>query len=165
MPMTELFTLGRDAEVRTTPSGMAVTNLSLAFTYGRKDDTTGKKPTQWVDAALWGKRAEQMAPYLLKGTKLMATLEEVHIQTFTKADQTVAHKMAGTVLHLTLAGSPQQASAPAPAPALRLVPAPRPAPTKTGFDDMDDDIPFIVSLLEYEVAPSKARRLSHCDFK
>ena len=31
--------LGRDAELRYTPNGDAVCNLSLAFSYGKKDDS------------------------------------------------------------------------------------------------------------------------------
>src|SRR5438270_380965 len=37
-----LATLGRDAELRRTPNGEAVTNLSLAFNYGRKDQSGQK---------------------------------------------------------------------------------------------------------------------------
>jgi single-strand DNA-binding protein len=40
-----------------------VANVSLAFTYGKKGDD-GKRPTQWVDASLWGQRAESLAPYI-----------------------------------------------------------------------------------------------------
>lgn len=141
--MTELFTLGRDAEIRNTPSGMAVCNLSLAYQYGQKGQD-GKKPTGWLDAALWGKRAEAMAPYLLKGTKLVVTVEDVHIQSFTKADGTASAKMAGNIIAITFVPTPRTdgAAAPAAAPRPAPPPAPRPAPVKTGFDDMDDDIPF-----------------------
>lgn len=170
MPMTELFTLGKDAVVRQAgANNTSVVDLALGFNYGRqKDQTTGRLPTQWVEGVLWGSRAETLAQYLTKGTKVMVTLEHVHIEPGRpKPDGTTwPPKMKGEVIAITLGGGRQQAgntTVPAPRPAFSLVP--RPAPTKTGFDDMDDDIPFIVSLLEYEVAPSKARRLSHCDFK
>ena len=143
MPMTELFILGRDAEIRATPSGMSVCNLSLAYNYGQKGQD-GKKPTSWLDAALWGKRAEAMAPYLLKGTKLVCTVEDVHIQSFTKADGTAASKMAGNIIAITFVPMPRtEGAAPAAAPRPAPAPAPRPAPAKTGYDDMDsEDIPF-----------------------
>jgi len=139
--MTELCTLGRDAEVRDA-RGTAVCNLSLAYTYGQKGQD-GKKPTQWIDAALWGKRAEAMAPYLLKGTKVVVTVEDLHLQSFNKADGTASTKLAGNIIAIAIVPMPRAegaatAAAPRPAPA----PAPRPAPAKTGFDDMDDDIPF-----------------------
>ena len=76
-----LARLGRDAEIRTTSQGESVATLALAFSYGRKG-SDGNRPTQWVDAALWGKRAEALAPYLLKGGLVSVSLEDVHIETF-----------------------------------------------------------------------------------
>jgi len=133
-----LARIGRDAEMRHTPNGDAVASLSLAFTYGRKGDD-GKRPTQWVDAALWGKRAEALAQYLTKGSLVAVTLEDVAIQTFRKADGTDGVKLVGRVLDIELAGGNTQAAAPVAPP-----PTPRPtaAPAGSGFDDMDDDIPF-----------------------
>lgn len=65
-----LARLGRDAELRTTGNGDTVATLALAFTRRVK----GEKLTQWVDGALWGKRAESLAPYLLKGGLVAVTL-------------------------------------------------------------------------------------------
>lgn len=134
-----LARLGRDAEVRYTPDGTPVANLSLAFSYGKKG-TDGKRPTQWVDGSLWNKRAEALAQYLTKGTLLAVTLEDVAIETFTKADGTPSSKLVARVTNVELAGSPTQAQKPAPAPA----PAPKSKPTpSSSFDDLDDsDIPF-----------------------
>ena len=56
-----LARIGRDVELRFLPQGDAVANISLAFTYGRKD-SEGKRPTQWVEASIWSKRAEALAP-------------------------------------------------------------------------------------------------------
>lgn len=148
MPMTELFTLGRDAVLRQAgANNTSVVNLALAYQYGRKKDPeTGKLPTCWVDGALFGARAEALAPYLLKGTKVVVTLEHIHISPGRdKGDGTsYAPTIKGEIIALTLAGSPQQAGTPAAAPAPRPAPAPapRPAPAPTGFADMDDDIPF-----------------------
>ena len=71
-----LARIGRDAEIRHTAGGDAVASLSLAFTYGRKGED-GKRPTQWVDASLWGKRAEALAQYLTKGSLVAVTPEDV----------------------------------------------------------------------------------------
>ena len=135
--MFGLARLGRDAELRTTSNGDTVATLALAFTRRVK----GEKLTQWVDGALWGKRAESLAPYLLKGGLVAVTLEDVHIETFTsqKGD---GHKLAGRVIAVELAGGGERTAAPAP----RQAPAPRPAPATapmgSGFDDLDSDIPF-----------------------
>jgi single-strand DNA-binding protein len=133
--MYGLAKIGRDAEIRRTPGGEAVCNLSLAFNYGRKGED-GKQPTQWVEGAMWGKRAESLAQYLVKGQGVMVTLQDVHIETFTKSDQTTGVKMTGRVADIAFAGpAPQRQEAPPPPP-----PKPRPAPS--GFEDMSDDPPF-----------------------
>jgi single-strand DNA-binding protein len=136
MKANGLARIGRDVEVRRTPKGEAVATLSLAFTYGMPG-ADGKRLTQWVDAALWGKRAESLAPYLLKGQQVVAYLEDVNIQTFRKQDGTDGVKLAARVGDLELIAGQGEAQAPAPTRAL----APRPAAT-SGFDDMDSDIPF-----------------------
>ena len=136
-----LARLGRDAEIRTTSQGESVATLALAFSYGRKGND-GKRPTQWVDAALWGKRAEALAPYLLKGGLVSVSLEDVHIETF-EGKNGPGHKLAARVVDVELAGGGEpRATAPAP----RAAPAPRPAPAPaggSGFESMDDDVPFI----------------------
>ena len=132
-----LARLGRDAELRATSNGDTVATLALAFTRRVK----GEKLTQWVDGALWGKRAESLAPYLLKGGLVAVTLEDVHIETFTSQNGD-GHKLAGRVIDVELAGGGERTAAPAP----RQAPAPRPAPATapmgSGFDDLDSDIPF-----------------------
>lgn len=148
--LTGLFRLGRDAELRKTESGEAVINLGFAYNYGRRDGE-GKKPTQWVDAVLWGKKAEALAPYLLKGSSWECSLEEVRIEEFERRDGTTGSKLTGRIALIDFASPKQQAAdgaqrgaAPAPAPAARE-PSPRPGPaarSASGFDDMDDDIPF-----------------------
>ena len=142
--------IGRDAEVRYTASGDAVVSLSLAFEYGKKVDN--KKPVQWVDAALRGKRGEAMAPYLLKGQQVGVTLDEVHIETFQKGDGSQGFKLSGKVSNIEFAGSPPQQSAKQPRqdqaarqPAPRTqqqAPQSQQAAPQQGIDDFDDMIPF-----------------------
>lgn len=151
--------LGRDAEVRYTPSGTAVTNLSLAFNYGKKGEND-YRPTQWVDGSLWGERAEALAAYLEKGQQLYVVLDDVHIETFRRNDGGEGHKLVGRVATIEFAGSRKDADAddqptreqrenraaalamnnPArtPPPATRQ----QAARSQSAFDDMDDDIPF-----------------------
>lgn len=137
-----LARLGRDAELRSTPGGDSVATLALAFTRRVK----GEKLTQWVDAALWGKRAESLAPYLLKGGLVSVLLDDVHIETYQGA-KGEGHKLAARVLDLELAGGNGESRAAAPAQARPQTQPPKAAPAprqggSSGFDDMDDDIPF-----------------------
>lgn len=83
--MIGMMRLGRDAELRYTPNNEPVTNLSLAYAHG-KAGQDGKRPTQWIDATLWGKRAEALTQYLTKGGLHCFTLDELNIQTFQKQD-------------------------------------------------------------------------------
>ena len=64
--------LGRDPEMRYTPSGQAVTNLSVAV----NDDYTNSsgervKRTIWFRVSAWGKQAEVCNQYLQKGSKVL----------------------------------------------------------------------------------------------
>lgn len=151
-----LARLGRDAELRHTPSGDSVTNLSLAFNYGRKGED-GRRPTQWVDGSLWGKRAEALASYLVKGQLVMVVVDDVHIETFETRDGAQGTKLVGSISSIEFAGSapqqdggaaPQQRQQPAPqrqaAPQQRQAAPQRQAPQQqsSAFNDMDDDIPF-----------------------
>jgi single-strand DNA-binding protein len=130
--------LGRDAEIRYTPGGDAVCNLSLAVNYGQKGQD-GNRPTQWIDASLWGKRAEALAQYLVKGSVHCFTLEDVHLETYQgKTGEGV--KLVARVLDVELGprvGGEQSASQPAQRQA---APAQRPQPKPANLDD--DDIPF-----------------------
>lgn len=150
--LTDIGRLGRDAELRYTPDGNAVCNLALACEYGRKGQG-GKRPTQWVDATLWGKQAEAMAPYLLKGQQLHFTIDDAHVETYTKADHSQGVKLTGRVIIMKFAGSqPQHAQQEnqqqQPRPQQRQQNRPQdqqrnqqgaPGPD---HDSFDDDIPF-----------------------
>lgn len=57
--------LGRDAELKTTGGGTIVLNFSVAAKSGKKDDEG-----QWHSCALFGKRAESIAPYMKKGQRV-----------------------------------------------------------------------------------------------
>lgn len=148
-----LARLGKDAELRFIPSGDAVANLALAFSYGKKGDD-GKRPTQWVDAAIFGKRAEAIAPFLLKGGLVSVIIEDVHIETYQSAKGEGA-KLVGRIAQIDLAGGGQaQQAAPAAAPRQTPTPQPKPAPN---FSDMDSDIPFALSLDGHSVESASSQ--------
>lgn len=135
-----LFMLGRDAELRSTANGDQVAGLSLAYNYGRKG-TDGRMPTQWVKASLWGERAAKLAEHLTKGRQIYAEISDLHVETYKKQDGSEGVNLSGRIGQIEFVKSaPQAASAP-PAP---TPPKPRAAPANngSGFEDMDDDIPF-----------------------
>lgn len=62
--------VGKDAVLRQPQSGGdPVLNFSIAVDNG-KDKDGQSRPATWFDCALWGKRAESLERYILKGTKL-----------------------------------------------------------------------------------------------
>jgi single-strand DNA-binding protein len=64
--------LGRDPEMRYTPSGQAVTNFSVA-TNRQYTGSNGEpvKETIWFRVSTWGKSAETCNQYLRKGSKVL----------------------------------------------------------------------------------------------
>ena len=65
-------TLGRDAELRSTPSGQSVLNFTVANNIGFGD----RQQTLWIRVALWGRRAEgSLQNYLKKGQQVFISGE------------------------------------------------------------------------------------------
>lgn len=64
--------LGRDPEMRYTPSGQAVTNFSVA-TNRQYTGSDGQlvKETTWFRISTWGKTAENCNQFLKKGSKVL----------------------------------------------------------------------------------------------
>ena len=152
--------LGRDPETRTFPSGDQVCNATLATTDKWKDKQSGemREATEWHRLVFNGRLAEIAAQYLRKGSQIYV---EGSLRTRKWTGQDGVEKFTTEIRadQMQMLGSRQGGgdeghdSAPAP-PARRAAPpagrpptsAPRPPapshPPSTGFDDMDDDIPF-----------------------
>jgi single-strand DNA-binding protein len=64
--------LGRDPEMRYTPSGQAVTNFNIATNrqYTGSDGNQVKETT-WFRISTWGKQAETCNQYLKKGSRVL----------------------------------------------------------------------------------------------
>jgi single-strand DNA-binding protein len=132
--LSGLARLGRDAEIRDA-NGTPVCDLALAFNVRIKNERT----TTWAVGALWGRQAETLVPYLKKGSIVSVTLNDVHLDTFTKSDGTGGTKLMGRVIDIEL-GPKTEATAPVAAPP---PPPPKPAPRPPAADPGGfDDIPF-----------------------
>lgn len=132
MQLIGLARLGKDAESRRTNEGKFVLQMALAFNYGKKGQD-GKRPTQWVDAAWFGDRAERAAQYLVKGSLVNVYLAEPHIETYQRNGGGEGFKLVAYVNDLEFAGSPQQAHKP---------PEKQAQQQQRKSSDFDDDIPF-----------------------
>jgi single-strand DNA-binding protein len=82
--------LGRDPEVRSTPSGQPVANFTLA-TSRRWKDKSGQRQeqTEWHNIVVWGKQAEIAGQYLTKGKQIFV---EGRLQTRSWEDKTSGEK-------------------------------------------------------------------------
>jgi single-strand DNA-binding protein len=164
--------LGRDPEVRYTPNGAAICNVTIATSRNWKDKNSGEKmeETEWHRVVFFDRLAEIAGEYLKKGRPVYV---EGRLKTRKWTDKDGVEKYTTEIMADNMqllggreggggdeggggggyssrgsqgggegggGGAPrQERSAPAARPA-----ASKPAATKssTGFDDMDDDIPF-----------------------
>lgn len=127
--------LGRDIELRSMPNGDRVGSFSVADSQGRD------KPTIWWNCQLFGKRVESLAQYLIKGQQVTVA-GSIAEREWTDKDGNKHKQMDIRVSDLALQGGKrEQAAAPAVPSPHSEAPA-RPMRAATGFDDMDDDIPF-----------------------
>lgn len=64
--------LGRDPEIRYSPSGQAVANVTIATSESWKDKTSGEKQerTEWHRVVFFGRLAEIAGEYLKKGSQV-----------------------------------------------------------------------------------------------
>jgi single-strand DNA-binding protein len=126
--------LGKDAEIRYMPNGDAVCNFSVADSQGKD------KSTIWWRCSLFGKRAESLSQYLVKGQAVTVT-GTVTEREYTDKDGAQKKAQEVRVNDVALQGGRREESRPAePAPKRDMRPAA--APASSGFDDMSDDIPF-----------------------
>lgn len=151
--------LGRDPETRYMPDGNAITNVSIATSFGWTDKQSGEKKeeTEWHRVVFRGKLAEVAGEYLKKGSQVYV---EGRIKTRKWQDKDGNDRYSTEIIsqNLTMLGSRpnssgdtreenttrdtadtgkdrQRAAEPKPAPAQAKKPAGR-------FDDLEDDIPF-----------------------
>ncbi len=154
--------LGKDPEVRYTPGGSAICNITLATSRNWKDKNTGERQeeTEWHRVVFYDRLAEVAGEYLRKGKSIYV---EGRLKTRKWQDKDGQDKYTTEIIasEMTMLGgrdsggeeggggsgggySRAEREAPAPRPAAApRAPAPKPAAkSSTGFDDMDDDIPF-----------------------
>jgi single-strand DNA-binding protein len=154
--------LGRDPEMRSFPSGDRVANVTIATTDRWKDKATGemKEATEWHRVVFNGRLAEIAGEYLRKGSQVYL---EGSLRTRKWTDKDGVEKYTTEIRadQMQMLGkregmggpsgdddggydnAPRRAAPPSRAPASAPA-AQRPAASKpaSGFDDMDDDIPF-----------------------
>lgn len=146
--------LGADPDIRYTPSGSAVANLSVATDESYKDKQTGQMvpKTEWHRVSAFGKLADICGQYLKKGSKVYV---EGKLQTRKWQDQQGQDRYTTEILanEMRMLDGQQQGQNQQP-PAQQKRPAQQPPAqyqNATNFqqnqqaappNDLDDDIPF-----------------------
>ena len=124
--------LGKDPEMRFMPDGKAVCNFSIAISEKYKDKSgESKEVTEWVNVALFGKLAEISGEYLKKGSKVYIE-GKMKTEKYSKDGvDRYTTKIIGEKMEM-LSGKSEAESKPRA----------EQKPETSGFDNMDDDIPF-----------------------
>ena len=117
--------LGRDAVLRDAGSTKVI-NLALAVNYGYGQ----KKGTQWYDIAVFGKQAESLVQYAVKGSIWCVSVKDLHIE---PAKGEYQAKLVGVALDVNFAPQQKSNDDPAPKPKQKTQPV---------DDDLNSDVPF-----------------------
>jgi single-strand DNA-binding protein len=155
--------LGKDPEMRSFPSGDQVANVTIATTDKWKDKQSGemKEATEWHRIVFNGRLAEIVGQYLRKGSQVYVE-GSLRTRKWTNKEGVDQYTTEIRADQMQMLGSRQgmggpasqddgggdgggyqpRAAAPARAPAAAPRQAPAPSKAASGFDDMDDDIPF-----------------------
>lgn len=147
--------LGRDPEVRYTPNGGAIANITIATTDQWKDKQSGQMQdrTEWHRVVMFGRLGEIAGEYLKKGSQVYI---EGRLQTRKWQDQSgqdrytteiVANEMqmlgSGGGRGASSADFSQESDAPPPArQQVQGGGRSSTASSSNNFDGFDDDIPF-----------------------
>jgi len=137
--------LGRDPEIRYTPSGAAIANVTLATSESWKDKQSGEavERTEWHRIVFYERLAEIVGEYLRKGAKVFV---EGRLQTRKWQDKTTGQDrytteiIANNMQMLDSKGSSASEPSTFEKPAATSQQAVQEA--APGLDNFDDDIPF-----------------------
>lgn len=136
--------LGRDPEMRYLPDGQAVASLAIACTDKYKDKSGQMvEQTEWVRVSFFGRQAEICGQYLKKGSQVYV---EGRIKTRKYTDKDGVEKYSTGIVgdRMQMLGSRNGGDSDGghQQPPARQSQQPQQSRPSSGFDDMEDDIPF-----------------------
>lgn len=134
---------GRDPEVRYLPSGKAACNISIATSSKWKgQDGTPHEETQWHRVQFFDKLAEIAGQYVRKGSAIYVE-GSIKYGKFTDKSGVEKNTVDIVATSLQLLGNKESESQQPPRKPSHDAAKARELPKQSsGFDDMDDDIPF-----------------------
>ena len=147
--------LGKDAETKFTPNGVARSTFTIATNRRWKDQSSGewKEITDWHNVVLW--RSENLTNYLLKGKQVYVEgrLESRSWEDKEGQKRYITEVVADDLILLggrggdAPSGGDYESSGPRPVSMPRSAQRPSPAPSAPAHEDFnqgitDDDVPF-----------------------
>lgn len=135
--------LGRDCEVRYTAGGIAVANFSIATTETWKDKNGARQEkTEWHHVVLWGKVAEALHEFLVKGKQIYV---EGRLRTREWEDKQGAkrHTTEVSADNIVLLGGGSSAGSGGQRRRVQQSDEAQEQPIGVGAEISDDDIPFV----------------------
>jgi len=108
---SKLVRIGRDAELKFTPSGTAILEINAVYDIGFGD----KKESQWIRLAMFGQRAEKLQSHFIKGTQILVHADDVKARAYMTKGGEAGCSLEAKLVEFQFAGSPAQTPAQTPA--------------------------------------------------
>jgi len=137
--------LGKDPDIRYTPGGAAVANVTIATNESWKDKNTGEmqEKTEWHNVVFFSRLAEIVGEYLKKGSQVYV---EGRLQTRKWQDKSGNDRYTTEIVanEMQMLGGRSGAGMPESRPSGPAPMAPQQAEQSSApaANDFDDDIPF-----------------------
>ena len=152
--------LGRDPEMRYLPSGSAVASLAIATTDKYKDKTGNMvEATEWHRVSFFDRTAEVCGQYLKKGSQVYIE-GSLKTRKYTDKDgvEKYATEIRGDRMQMLGGKGDSDKGHAEPEQRTERARAPESSGAGNGFDDMDNDLPFVTASPAFDgVTPMRKR--------
>lgn len=132
-----IATLGGDMEVKYLQDGTPIGEISLAVNFFSKKE----KCTQWIKATMFGARVDKVSQYMTKGSRHGFHLSDVHNEEWTDNEGATRVTMRARIDDIEF-GQVKASEGQQQPSRQDAAPKPQAGGGSSGFDDMDQDIPF-----------------------
>ncbi|MGA2977514.1 MAG: single-stranded DNA-binding protein [Spirochaetia bacterium] len=136
--------LTRNAELKYTNNGSAVSKFGIAINQRRKKDDQWVDEAHFFDVVVWGKTAESLSQYLVKGKQvgIEGQLRQDRWEQEGQARSKVEIVATNVMLLGTGTGAGSRPASPGPGPEARSSGSDSPEGGAPAPDNFEDDIPF-----------------------
>ena len=101
---SKLVRIGKDAELKFTPSGTAILEINAVYDVGFGD----KKESQWIRLAMFGQRAEKLQSHFTKGTQILVHADDIKARAYMSKSGEAGCSLEGKLVDFQFAGGGQQ---------------------------------------------------------